>query len=505
VKRTTSGSFGRRPARKTNGPSASPSGTAPVRPAAPASTPPPSYAPAPPRERSEAKHPPREARPPRENREARESREPRENRPARDGRPPRGPRPQGGPGPGPEGGTREFQPARGERRRGRGGRRSGRPEGPRTDGVRGERGPAPDRQPNGNGFGPPRGPRPNAQPPQRGNGYAQRPQGGSDRSGERQRYYTAGFGGPDRRSGDRGRGPRARDRREAPFNDVLKELQQQVSVDPNERLKLELTSDGLSMRALDIIAPIGKGQRCLITAPPKAGKTTLLQEVAVSLAKNHPEVEVIVLLVDERPEEVTHFRRSVPCEVLAASSDQTSSEHVEIAEKALTRVLVPVLEGKDVVLLLDSITRLARAYNTTFQGIGRTMSGGLDAATMQVPRQIFGAARNIEGGGSLTILGTALIETGSRMDEVIFQEFKGTGNMELVLSRQLFERRIFPCIDIKASGTRKEEKLYDADSMRAINNLRRRLAERDPESAMLELLELLRMYPTNELLLSKLV
>jgi transcription termination factor Rho len=263
--------------------------------------------------------------------------------------------------------------------------------------------------------------------------------------------------------------------------------------------------DVYSTRALDIITPIGKGQRCLITAPPKAGKTTLLQETAAALAVNHPEVEVIVLLVDERPEEVTHFRRSVPCEVLAASSDQTSAEHVEVAEKALSRVLVPVLEGKDVVLLLDSITRLARAYNTTFQGIGRTLSGGLDATTMQVPRQIFGAARNIENGGSLTILGTALIDTGSRMDEVIFQEFKGTGNMELVLSRQLFERRIFPCIDIKASGTRKEEKLYDPDSMRAINNLRRRLAERDSESAMSELLELLRMYPTNEVLLSKLM
>jgi transcription termination factor Rho len=164
-----------------------------------------------------------------------------------------------------------------------------------------------------------------------------------------------------------------------------------------------------------------------------------------------------------------------------------------------------VLEGKDVVVLLDSITRLARAYNTTFMGIGRTLSGGLDAATMQVPRQIFGAARKIENGGSLTMLGTALIETGSRMDEVIFQEFKGTGNMELVLSRQLFEKRIFPCIDIKQSGTRKEEKLYDADTIRAIHILRRRLVERDAETGMSELLELLRMYPTNEQLLARLM
>jgi len=321
-----------------------------------------------------------------------------------------------------------------------------------------------------------------------GNGY---------RGGERSRYYG---------SDSRGYAPRrTRERRDIPFTDLLKELQLQTSVDPTERLKLETTPDVVSMRALEMIAPIGKGQRCLITAPPKAGKTTLLQEIAVALAKNHPEVEVVVLLVDERPEEVTHFRRSVPCEVMAASSDQTASEHVEIAERALAQVLVPVLEGKDVVLLLDSITRLARAYNTNFQGIGRTLSGGLDATTMQVPRQIFGAARNIENGGSLTMLGTALIDTGSRMDEVIFQEFKGTGNMELVLSRSLFEKRVFPCIDIKQSGTRKEEKLYSVDEMRALHALRRRLVDRDPETAMLELLELLRMYPSNEVLLSKLM
>jgi transcription termination factor Rho len=351
-----------------------------------------------------------------------------------------------------------------------------------------------------------RGPDPRAGSPNRqgyggtGNGY-RRDGAGGERSGERSRYYGDA---PGHRAGyDRPR--RARERRDIPFTDLLKELQQQTSIDPTERLKLETTPDVVSMRALEMIAPIGKGQRCLITAPPKAGKTTLLQEIAVALSKNHPDIEVLVLLVDERPEEVTHFRRSVPCEVMAASSDQTASEHVEIAEKALTRVLVPVLEGKDVVVLLDSITRLARAYNTNFQGIGRTLSGGLDATTMQVPRQIFGAARNIENGGSLTILGTALVDTGSRMDEVIFQEFKGTGNMELVLSRALFEKRVFPCIDIKQSGTRKEEKLYGPEEMRALHALRRRLVDRDPETAMLELIELLRMYPTNELLLSKLM
>jgi transcription termination factor Rho len=345
--------------------------------------------------------------------------------------------------------------------------------------------------------------------PARGNGF--RRSEPAERAGERARYYggdRGGYGERERGGYGSGRGDRprrTRDRRDLPFADLLRELQQQVSIDPTERLRLETRPDVLSTRCLDLVTPIGKGQRCLITAPPKAGKTTLLQEVAVALSTNHPEVEVVVLLVDERPEEVTHFRRSVPCRVLAASSDQTAAEHVQMAEQALTEVLAPVLDGKDVVVLLDSITRLARAYNTNFQGIGRTLSGGLDATTMQVPRQIFGAARKIENGGSLTILGTALIDTGSRMDEVIFQEFKGTGNMELVLSRQLFEKRIFPCIDIKQSGTRKEEKLYDAETMRALYNLRRRLVERDPENAMLELLELLRMYPTNEQLLAKLL
>jgi len=398
-------------------------------------------------------------------------------------RPPQRPQ-QAGP---PQGGPQQGGGRRQQRRRG--GRPGGpTPNDPRVMEPRNGRGPSGNtNRPGGYAGG--------------GNGY-RREQG---QQGERQRYYdnSQGGGGGGHRGYDRPR--RTRERRDIPFTDLLKELQLQTSVDPTERLKLETTPDVLSMRALELIAPIGKGQRCLITAPPKAGKTTLLQEIAVALSKNHPEVEVVVLLVDERPEEVTHFRRSVPCEVMAASSDQTASEHVEIAEKALARVLVPVLEGKDVVLLLDSITRLARAYNTNFQGIGRTLSGGLDATTMQVPRQIFGAARNIENGGSLTMLGTALIDTGSRMDEVIFQEFKGTGNMELVLSRSLFEKRIFPCIDIKTSGTRKEEKLYSPEETRALHSLRRRLVDRDPETAMLEMLELLRMYPSNEVLLSKLM
>jgi transcription termination factor Rho len=217
-------------------------------------------------------------------------------------------------------------------------------------------------------------------------------------------------------------------------------------------------------------------------------------------------VTVFVLLVDERPEEVTDWkRRVVRGEVFASSSDRSTQNHIEVSEIVLDRARRLVELGQDVIVFMDSLTRMSRAYNNNQKSSGRIMSGGIDARTMEKPRRFFGSARKAEGGGSLTVVATCLVDTGSRMDEVIFQEFKGTGNMELVLSRQLFERRVFPCIDIKASGTRKEEKLYDADSMRAINNLRRRLSERDSESAMLELLELLRMHPTNEQLLARLM
>ena len=252
---------------------------------------------------------------------------------------------------------------------------------------------------------------------------------------------------------------------------------------------------------LDLLAPIGKGQRCLLVAPTKAGKTTLLLEIARSLEVNHPEAKVFALLVDERPEEVTHFKRSCHAEVIAASSDQVAKDHVRTTEKAVETVLSPVLDGEDVVLLLDSITRLARAYNTVRGDSGRTLSGGLDANAMQTPRRLFGAARNIEGGGSLTIIGTALIDTGSRMDEVIFQEFKGTGNTELVLSRQLFEKRIFPAVDIAKSGTRKEEKLYDAETIELIHKVRRVLSSMPPDRAMEGLLKLMAKHETNEALL----
>ena len=308
------------------------------------------------------------------------------------------------------------------------------------------------------------------------------------------------FGGAPRSNNGAGRGSRQRHSLEA----LLRELQGATSIDPIERIVLETEPQIYTTRALDLLTPIGKGQRCLIVAPPKAGKTTLLKDSALAVMKNHPEIEVVVLLVDERPEEVTDFRRAVPTTLYAASSDQTAAEHVKIADEALHRALESVLAGRDVVLLLDSITRLARAHNVMTGNSGRTMSGGLDAQTMQIPRQIFGAARKIEGGGSLTILGTALVETGSRMDDIIFQEFKGTGNMELVLSRQLFEKRIFPCIDVAKSGTRKEEKLYDPQIVVRAQRLRRALSTLDPAAAMEYVLELLKRHPTNAALLNSL-
>ena len=315
--------------------------------------------------------------------------------------------------------------------------------------------------------------------------------------------------GPRRRRGRRNDGPGGTNGRpEKPHGlELLRQMQQVgAALDPTERLILELPpgkgdppyGDRITGRAIDLIAPIGRGQRCLIVSPPKAGKTRILQSIAASIAFNHPEVGIYALLVDERPEEVTDFRRNTPAEVIAASSDMSVQEHVDTAERAMEKVAGQVLEGKDVVLLLDSITRLARAYNTTGEGSGRTLSGGLDAATMQAPRQIFGAARKIEDGGSLTIVGTALVDTGSRMDQVIFEEFKGTGNMELVLSRELAERRIYPAIDIQKSGTRKEEKLYPPEFVPRLHLLRRGLAGLHPNEAMTKLLELLTKWKTNE-------
>lgn len=244
---------------------------------------------------------------------------------------------------------------------------------------------------------------------------------------------------------------------------------------PNQRMNLETSNDDLAMRMIDLIAPIGKGQRGLIVAPPKAGKTILLQKIAKSIRKNHRDVELIVLLIDERPEEVTEMKRCIDADVIYSTFDEMPSHHIKVAEIVLERAKGLVEMGRDVVILLDSITRLARAYNLTIPSSGRTLSGGLDPAALYKPKRFLGAARNIQEGGSLTILATALIETGSRMDDVIFEEFKGTGNMELQLSRRLSEKRVFPAIDINKSGTRKEEMLLNKREMDIIWNLRRAL------------------------------
>ena len=270
-----------------------------------------------------------------------------------------------------------------------------------------------------------------------------------------------------------------------------------TSVDPFERIRLETDTQELSTRVIDLLTPIGKGQRCLIVAPPRAGKTTLLQKIAGAITRNHSEIHLIVLLVDERPEEVTDMKRSVRGEVIASSSDDMARHHVSVARIVLERARRLVEVGRDAVILLDSLTRLARAHNTATPGTGRTLSGGLDARTMEQPRRLFGAARKAEEGGSLTVIATALVDTGSRMDDVIFQEFKGTGNMELVLDRDLFEQRIYPAVDIPRSGTRKEEKLFAKEDLPRIHRLRRVLYEMKPRDAMLKLLDKLAKYPSN--------
>lgn len=242
---------------------------------------------------------------------------------------------------------------------------------------------------------------------------------------------------------------------------------------PDKKFVLESSSSDLAMRIIDLVAPIGRGQRGLIVAPPKAGKTMLLQKIAKQITANYPEVELIVLLIDERPEEVTEMQRSIDADVIYSTFDQLPSHHIKVAEMVLNRAKGLVEQKKDVVILLDSITRLARAYNLVIPSSGRTLTGGLDPAALHKPKRFLGAARNIEEGGSLTILATALIETGSRMDDVIFEEFKGTGNMELTLSRKLSERRIFPAIDIAKSGTRREELLLTKDELEVLRNFRR--------------------------------
>ena len=277
-----------------------------------------------------------------------------------------------------------------------------------------------------------------------------------------------------------------------------------TTINPVEKFNLETTPDVVETRIIDLVTPIGKGTRGLIVAPPRTGKTTILKQIANAVTTNHPDVQAIVLLIDERPEEVTDFTRSVDAEVIASSNDQDLETHVRLSKLVTDRCRRLVESGKDVFVLLDSITRVARAFNSVHGGSGRTMTGGVDARALEIPRKIFASARKTEEAGSLTIIATALIDTGSRMDELIFQEFKGTGNMELVLDRKLAERRVYPAIDIPKSGTRKEEQLFPPQHLEAIHKLRRTMTDMNPIDAMETIKQALAKFKTNEEFLSTL-
>lgn len=277
-----------------------------------------------------------------------------------------------------------------------------------------------------------------------------------------------------------------------------REFEQLTPLFPDERLRQETAGENIVARVIDLIAPIGKGSRGLIVAPPKAGKTTIVKSIANSIAVNHPEVVLLVLLVDERPEEVTDMRRYVKGQVISSTFDEPAENHMRVTELCLDQAKRQVEAGRDVVILLDSITRLSRASNLTINPSGRTLSGGLDPAALYRPRRFFGAARKIEEGGSLTIIATALVETGSKMDDAIFEEFKGTGNMEIVLDRDLAERRIWPAIDVKRSSTRHEEKLFDPQALEGVVQLHRLLAnQQNTVEATESLIKLLKRTPTN--------
>jgi len=272
-------------------------------------------------------------------------------------------------------------------------------------------------------------------------------------------------------------------------------------IDPEETLWLETGPEPLTTRCLDLLTPIGKGQRGLIVSPPRAGKTILLEHMATAVSRNDPDVHLMMVLVDERPEEVTHFRRATGAEVLASSNDQDVQQHVRLSRLTFAKAKAEVEFGRDVILFLDSLTRLGRAFNKAVPSSGRTLSGGVDIHALAEPKRMFGAARNIEDGGSLTVIATCLIETGSRMDDLIFQEFKGTGNMEVVLSGELAERRLWPAMDVLQSGTRKEERLVSPEDLHKRHLIRRRLAGNRPVEALETLLKAMAKYPSNRQLL----
>jgi transcription termination factor Rho len=279
-----------------------------------------------------------------------------------------------------------------------------------------------------------------------------------------------------------------------------KPFEEMTVIDPQPRMTLEHRGCAPACRLIDLFCPIGFGTRGLIVAPPKAGKTVLLQNIASGIHENHPDVELVALLIDERPEEVTEFKRTVPAEVLASSNDQDVDEHIELGIMAIERAKRKLEAGRDVVILLDSLTRLGRAFNNSkkYASSGRTMSGGLDARALDVPKQLFGGARNIEQEGSLTIIASCLVDTGSRADQIIFEEFKGTGNMELILDRSISDQRLFPAINLAASGTRKEDLLLSPAEFKTVTALRRRLLNMKPPTQIQQLLAALERFPTND-------
>ena len=285
--------------------------------------------------------------------------------------------------------------------------------------------------------------------------------------------------------------------------DPKKRFLEGIAVHPTQRIRLELGSKQFTARAIDLITPIGKGQRGLIVAPPGCGKTTMLKHICQAVGDAYPEIKLYALLIDERPEEVTDFKRSVSAEVHASSSDQSYEQHVRVANELLSTACKQAGEGHDVMIVIDSLTRLSRVHNAERKSSGRTMSGGLDARALEIPRKMFGAARKIENGGSLTILATILVDTGSRMDDVIYEEFKGTGNMEIVLSRDIAYQRIYPALDIAKSSTRREELLLSAKDLKKITTLRSELIGLNPVTSAQKLVDLFEQYPTNAELLGE--
>jgi len=286
-------------------------------------------------------------------------------------------------------------------------------------------------------------------------------------------------------------------------DDPQKRFLKGVAINPTQCIRLESGSKQLTARAMDLITPIGRGQRGLIVAPPGCGKTTLLKHVCQAVGVAYPEIKLYALLIDERPEEVTDFKRSVSAQVHASSSDESYEQHVRVANELLDTARQEAGEGQDVMIVIDSLTRLSRVHNAERKSSGRTISGGLDARALEIPRKLFGAARKIENGGSLTILATILVDTGSRMDEVIFEEFKGTGNMEIVLSREIANQRVFPALDIAKSSTRREELLINSKDIEKVRVLRRELSDLKPLDSARKLIELLKKYPTNTELLDR--